>query len=176
MDAPNFCSCTAPTNARISPTRKLISATIPNAWGPHSCMTRNASAQRNCARPRNRLRRAVKFSPRNVNIANVSSEPLSTRLPRFAKKGVLASARLASFLSGTAWARRSNRRTPSGSPSSRNSTLRARQNSAEFRIKATRRESQPVSAADSNATDLASGSRFSASRTSSMLGNFPCSR
>jgi hypothetical protein len=38
---------------QVRPTRKLIIATIPGACRPHSCMTRNASAQRNCARPRN---------------------------------------------------------------------------------------------------------------------------
>ncbi len=55
MDAPNWVSSVAPTKARIMPMRKLIRATMPRASGPHCCMTRSVSDQRNCARPRSSL-------------------------------------------------------------------------------------------------------------------------
>src|SRR5260221_1083805 len=176
MDAPNLLSSMAPTKARIRPTRKLIIATIPSAWGPHSSMTRKESAQRNCARPRSSLPRAVRFSPRKVNSSSVAFQPLSTRSPILCRNGALSTSCRASFFSGTAWASASKRRTPSGRPSPRNSTLRSWHNSAQSRIKATKCESQPVRPADSNDNDFTPGGWFNASRTTSTLGRSVCSR
>ena len=44
---PNLANWVAPTKARMRPIRKLIRPTIPKASGPHCCMTRKVSTQRN---------------------------------------------------------------------------------------------------------------------------------
>ena len=49
--------------------RKLMSATIPNASGPHCWMTSRVSDQRNCARPRSIFSKANTLSPMKLSIA-----------------------------------------------------------------------------------------------------------
>ena len=66
MLAPNFWSCTAPTNAMIMPTRKLISVTIGSAWTPHSWTISARSRHRKRARPVTSRPRASVASPMNA--------------------------------------------------------------------------------------------------------------
>ena len=75
------------------PMRKLMSATMPSACGPHSWMTRKVSDQRNCARPRSILSKASTLSPMKLSIAAPpfhASRPDSPTRCRNSLRSVLA--------------------------------------------------------------------------------------
>ena len=79
-------------------------------------------------------------------------------------------ARWASAFSGTARARHSNRRTPSGSPSYRISALRPRTIAVHWLMNATNLESHAFRPAVSNSKNFTDGSLLKASRTGSTPG------
>ena len=112
-----------------------MSATMPSASGPHSCMTRSESAHRNCAPPRVSLRKASAFSPRNVSIFRPPAPRPSADSPTRWRNGTCPAARAASFFSGTAWASWRSRTIPAGSVCARNSMPLFSQSSRHLRRK-----------------------------------------
>src|SRR5882724_8361365 len=115
IEAPNCWSWTAPTNARMSPIRKLIRLTMPSARGPQSCTTRRRSEIRNRARRRIRAPKAIRLSPRNPSPTVTARAVAIALVPRRASHGGCAPVRPV-CCSGTASAIAISRRTPSGSP------------------------------------------------------------
>ena len=103
--------------------RKLMSATIPNASGPHCWMTISVSDQRNCARPRSMFNKANTLSPMKLSIAAPPLHASRLDSPTRCRKVFLASSRTASVFSGTASASAMSFASPSGKVLARNSTF-----------------------------------------------------
>src|SRR3989442_629761 len=110
IEAPNCWSWTAPTNARMSPIRKLIRLTMPTARGPQSCTTRRRSEIRNRARRRARAPKASRLSPRKPSPSVTALAVAIALVPRRASHGGGAPVRPV-CRSGTASAIAMSRRT-----------------------------------------------------------------
>ena len=99
MSAPNLRNCTAPTKARMPPTRTLTIVTIGKAPTPASYMQDSRSAPRIRTRPRKAAPERRIVSPTSAVTSCPPAQPRSrerpTRLARPARGGVGASATVA---------------------------------------------------------------------------------
>ncbi len=120
--APKLSSCTFPTNARIIPTRKLISATIGSALIPHCCTVAQKSSERKRALPVTKRTVAWTVSPTNSRISLTASQMAAERFPNRRNPCGGSATAFASLRSGTLSASSISPRTLSGKPSSSGSS------------------------------------------------------
>ena len=153
------------------PTRKLMSETIGSACAPTCCSVSSSSERWKRALPatsRTTLRNA---SPRNARSARASRTPSSVDVPTRARKNGRRAPALVSLRSGTAAARASKRRMPSGSGDRSASSPRRCASAAIARRKITRPLSQASTPPASNATRENRPSLCASSRTAPASGS-----
>ena len=73
--------------------RKLMSATIPNASGPHCWMTNSVSDQRNCARPRSMLQQGHHTFAQEAEHCAAAVPRVEGRLAHSLQEGLLGRSR-----------------------------------------------------------------------------------
>src|SRR5581483_11670644 len=170
--APNCWSWTAPTNARMRPTRKLISVTIGSASAPVCWTKSQRSASGTRARSRSTLKTATVTSPTNARNSPAPRATSTAASPSRASHGPRRPTVRAPSFSWTVSASSMSRRMPAGSPAKSASTFRSRRSSRRAARNVRIVESHLSSALASNVTRRSPGSAKSRA-TSAMVGRAP---
>ena len=156
----------------MAPTRKLISATIPNASAPHCWMFRVKSARRKRAVPRSIFTKARLSSPKKArNWPTDCPYPILTAPMRSStRRRTLPGC--ASFFSGTDSASSSSRTSPWGNPLRSTVMPRDRHTSLILAMKVTKALSHAPSSLLSKVTRVGGGS-LASSRSRSLVDGSP---